>query len=51
MRTMILKSSHKDQFSMYQRSYLVRSAMEVSPRSPLTWAQPVSPAFSRWRSM
>ena len=55
MRTMvskvILKSSHSDQFSMYHRSYLVRSTMLVSPRSPLICAQPVMPAFSRCRSM
>ncbi len=51
VRSMILKSSQMDQFSMYHRSYLVRSSMDESPRSPLTCAQPVSPAFSRWRSM
>lgn len=51
VRSMILKSSQMDQFSMYHRSYLVRSSMEESPRRPLTCAQPVRPAFSRWRSM
>jgi hypothetical protein len=47
VRMMILISSASDQFSMYQRSYLVRSTIEVSPRIPLTCAQPVMPAFSR----
>ena len=47
VRKMILMSSHKDQFSTYHKSYLVRSKMDVSPRSPLTCAQPVMPAFSR----
>jgi hypothetical protein len=51
VRTMILISSHNDQFSTYHRSYLVRSAIDVSPRKPLTCAQPVMPAFSRWRSI
>ena len=51
VRRRILMSSRSDQFSMYQRSYLVRSAMDVSPRRPFTCAQPVIPAFSRCRSI
>jgi hypothetical protein len=35
-RIRILISSNSDQFSMYHRSYLIRSGMDVSPRRPLT---------------
>ena len=44
------KSSHKLQWLMYQMSNSTRrcifSSVSVSPRAPLTWAQPVSPAFT-----
>ena len=36
-------SSKIDQFSVYHRSYLVRSKIDVSPRKPLTCAHPVKP--------
>ena len=29
----------------------MRLLIEVLPRQPCTWAQPVSPDFTRWRSM
>lgn len=36
-------SRKMDQFSMYQMSHWMRPSMEVSPRKPFTWAQPVMP--------
>ena len=46
----IFRSSQRDQFWMYQLSHSTRSASDVCPRSPWTWAQPVIPDFTRWRS-
>ena len=52
---MIFISSQKDQCSMYQRScstrFCIFSDEPVSPRQPLTWAQPVMPGFTAWRCM
>ncbi|MGA2522498.1 MAG: hypothetical protein ABSG81_16955 [Acidimicrobiales bacterium] len=46
----ITMSRHSDQFSMYWLSRRARSSIDVSPRSPCTWASPVSPTGTRWRS-
>src|SRR5204863_6182494 len=45
----ILTSSHRLQLFMYHKSrstrFSIRSTVAVSPRSPLTCAQPVMPGF------
>ena len=53
VRNRIAMSSQNDQLSMYPRSKAMRlaifSSVSVSPRRPLTWAQPVIPGRTLWR--
>ena len=48
---MIWKSRNRFQFSRYQRSQLMRSVRSVSPRRPLTCAQPVMPGLALCRAL
>ena len=55
VRAMISRSRPSVQLRRYSRSYSMRAAIlssvSVSPRRPLTWAQPVMPGLTLWRAM